>query len=589
MSCCAACGDEHDAQLARCPRLDVPVTDGPCGTRVERYDVLRYVGGGGFGAVYLARHALLGQPVAMKLLRREVASNADVVARFLREARAAASIDSPHVVRVIDFGTTSDGTPFFVMELLAGRDLDALLRTERVLSVPRAVDLALQCLDGLAAAHLAGVIHRDVKPANVVLSSERSSSGGRDHVKVVDFGLSKVTLAGGAKELTLTGAIIGTPYYMPPEQFRGARDVDARADLYALGVILYQMLSGVLPYDAPTYGQLLLKICSEPPRPLREVAPMLPEPLLDVVTRATAADPDARFQTAQAFADALRAAAAVPAPAPAAPAPQMAIAVPTRALSAPPVAEPRARRGLLAAALIGVPLLIAVLGVVGWLAAPRLLLLLEGPAPTAVPNPPTTLGPLAVAPVAVPPGPLADAGLSPPDRLDPEAMLAALEEFDALHNASDAGAPAGAPQLEGLVALTQLMGGLDPQALARVQQLAQDFPTATLAPMGDGPAKLLSGELVGVTLPDRPRFDADLRRLLDRLARCHAPPGHTEVGLYIALPPRGRARAGLQPDNTRSAETSRCVSEALREVDLAASLRTRAGGSAMLTLELPAR
>lgn len=305
MTRCTACGDVHDADATTCPRLRVSVTAGVCGTRIERYDIERFVGGGGFGAVYLARHAVLGQAVAIKLLRREVATNTDVVARFLREARAAASIDSPHVVRVSDFGTTSDGVAFYVMEMLAGRDLDALLH-EGALPVPRAVDLALQALEGLAAAHAAGVIHRDVKPANIVLAMERGHGSDRDHVKVVDFGLSKVSLAGGAQQLTLTGAMIGTPHYMPPEQFRGARDIDARADIYAMGVVLYQMLSGALPYDAPTYQQLLLKICIEPPRPLRDAAPMLPTAIVEVVERAMAADPDQRFQSARALAEALR-------------------------------------------------------------------------------------------------------------------------------------------------------------------------------------------------------------------------------------------------------------------------------------------
>ncbi len=595
MSRCAACGDEHDPQLTRCPRLDVPVTDGPCGTRIERYDVERFVGGGGFGAVYVARHSLLGQPVAMKLLRREVAGNAEVVARFLREARAAASIHSPHVVRVTDFGTTTDGTPFFVMDLLAGRDLETLLRSERALAVPRAVELALQCLDGLAAAHAIGVIHRDVKPANIVLSSERGPNGGRDHVVVVDFGLSKVTLAGGAQALTLTGAIIGTPHYMPPEQFHGTRDVDARADLYAMGVILYQLLSGALPYDAPTSGELLVKICSEPPRPLREVAPSLPEALLEVVGRAMAAEPDARFQTAQAFADALRTALTAAAHAPATAPAQARGAVPHQAL-AQPATSPRSRRGLLAAGLVVVPLLLVGLACVGWFAATRVLPLL-GDAPgatSAAGGPRLGAAPTLVAALADAPTRIAE----PPDAGAPVDPLAALDALDALVErgnlaaVEDAGVATGVPPLAGLLALSGMLGGIDPHGLARLQQGQQpdqDPLLVSLDPISDGPARLSAAHLVHVSLRDRPRFIADLHRVLERLARCPARPADAHVVVQLAVQPPRRPFVTVVPSSTGDAAPTRCVSESLRGIDLVGNLTSRTGGAAMLEFELPVR
>lgn len=595
MSRCAACGDEHGAQLAQCPRLGVPVTDGPCGTRIERYDVERFVGGGGFGAVYVARHSLLGQPVAMKLLRREVAGNAEVVARFLREARAAASIHSPHVVRVTDFGTTTDGTPFFVMDLLAGRDLETLLRSDRALPVPRAVDLALQCLDGLGAAHAIGVVHRDVKPANIVLSSERGANGGRDHVVVVDFGLSKVTLAGGAQALTLTGAIIGTPYYMPPEQFRGTRDVDARADLYAMGVILYQLLSGALPYDAPSYGELLVKICSEPPRPLREVAPSLPEPLLEVVARAMAADPDARFQTAQAFADALRAALQVSMRAPVAVRPQALGDAPRQAF-APTSAAPHSHRGLLASGLVVVPLLLGALALAAWFAVTRVLpLLADAAGATAAAGVPR----LGAAPTLVPA--LADAPTriaEPPDAGAPVDPLAALDALDALIERGnlaalqDAGVATGVPPLAGLLALSGLLGGIDPHGLAQLQQGQQpdqDPLLLSLDPIRDGPARLTSAHLVHVSLRDRARFVADLHRVLERLAHCPARPADAQVMVQLTVQPPLRPFVTVIPSSTGDAATTRCVSDSLRGIDLAGNLTSRTGGAAMLEFELPAR
>jgi serine/threonine-protein kinase len=300
---CRVCGEPHDSEMRFCPRSSEPtaIWDGPCGTQVDRYYVERLLGGGGMGAVYRARHVHLDQPVALKLLKANLAASRDMVERFVREAKAAAAIGNPHIIRVSDFGVSNDGRAFLAMELLDGRDLEELIRQEKTLAPARAVRIALQVLDGLGAAHAAGIVHRDLKPANIFLVPG-------DQVKLVDFGVSKVQAAPGVSSLTQTGMVMGTPMYMAPEQFKGAREVDGRADLYAVGVTLYQMLSGALPYDAPTYESLILQIYTEPPKPLAQVAPSVPAALAAVVERGMAREPAQRYGTAKEFADALRAA-----------------------------------------------------------------------------------------------------------------------------------------------------------------------------------------------------------------------------------------------------------------------------------------
>jgi serine/threonine-protein kinase len=259
------------------------------------------------GAVYKARHAMLNQPVAIKLLHAEFARRGDMLERFLREARAAATVGNPHIIRVHDCGATADGRPFIVMELLEGEGLESILRRERRLSPPRAVAIVAQVLDGLEAAHAAGVVHRDMKPANVFVR-RTADPAVPEFVTVLDFGISKVTepTGGPQQQLTQTGTMIGTPVYMAPEQIMSPKDVDRRVDIYATGVMLYEMLSGRLPYDGANTAEIIVKACTTPPTPLREVAPDLPLPLVAVVEQAMAREPSQRFPTAAAFAEALR-------------------------------------------------------------------------------------------------------------------------------------------------------------------------------------------------------------------------------------------------------------------------------------------
>src|SRR5262249_43707619 len=197
---CRVCGDPHDADMRFCPRASEPtaIWDGPCGTQVDRYYVERMLGGGGMGAVYRARHVHLDQPVALKLLKANLAASRDMVERFVREAKAGAAIGNPHIIRVSDFGVSTDGRAFLAMELLDGRDLDDVIHKEKTLAPARAVRIALQVLDGLGAAHAAGIVHRDLKPANVFLAAG-------DQVKLVDFGVSKMQAAPGVSQLTQTG------------------------------------------------------------------------------------------------------------------------------------------------------------------------------------------------------------------------------------------------------------------------------------------------------------------------------------------------------------------------------------------------
>ena len=249
------------------------------------------LGAGGMGVVVSARHAQLGQKVAIKFLRKGAERSPEAVPRFLREARAVVALQSAHVVRVMDVGVLENGMPYMVMEHLVGTDLQRLLEERSKLPLSEAVDYLLQGMEAIAEAHAQGIVHRDLKPANLFLAR---TPDGSPLVKVLDFGISKAS--GVAKEnLTATAAVIGTPHYMSPEQLRSSKNVDPRTDVWALGVILFELLVGRMPFDADTVPGVCAKIAADPPTPLRAIDPSLPAGLEAVVARCLEKDPARRL------------------------------------------------------------------------------------------------------------------------------------------------------------------------------------------------------------------------------------------------------------------------------------------------------
>jgi eukaryotic-like serine/threonine-protein kinase len=269
-----------------------------------KYRLLRLLGTGGMGAVYEGENVEQRRRVAIKTLHKELAAHHETLKRFEREAEAASRIGSDHITRVMELGQLPDGSRFIVMEFLEGVTLRQRMRDRGRLPAEEAVRLVSQILEGLAAAHAAGIVHRDLKPANVFLV--RGTGEGLDFVKILDFGVSKLSdQKNQAMALTSTGVVVGTPHYMAPEQAKGSRDVDARADLYATGVILYECLAGQLPFHATTFNELIFKIVLQPVPPVETFAPDVDPELATIVVKAMAKEPTGRFQSAQAFHQAL--------------------------------------------------------------------------------------------------------------------------------------------------------------------------------------------------------------------------------------------------------------------------------------------
>jgi serine/threonine protein kinase len=277
---------------------------GPCGGRIDRYAVEKLLGMGAFGAVYRARHVRTEAEVALKVLKRELMTDTHLLDRFMREARTAAAVSGEHTVRVVDAEITPDGQAFIAMELLDGCDLKDLVSRTKI-HPSRLIDLIIQVLEGLQHAHDKGVVHRDMKPANIFVVRKRDDEGREYEIaKVLDFGVSKMHEAAG-RNLTAAGTTLGTPGYMAFEQFFDARKVDARTDVYAVAVILYELLSGKKPFDADTLAELINKVRIGDCLPLRKVAPLLPVPLCAVVDKGLAKDRDRRWGSAREFSAAL--------------------------------------------------------------------------------------------------------------------------------------------------------------------------------------------------------------------------------------------------------------------------------------------
>jgi serine/threonine-protein kinase len=336
---CSHCGLPHDVQQVICPstgkaiRRDkaerlagaeaVPLAPSTSPPRVAhstfpprgpsrdlfgktiggKYVVRAVLGEGGMGTVFEAEHLTIGRSVAVKVLHPNQARKKDAVRRFHQEARAAGAIGHPNICEVYDLGTLDDGSPYLVMEKLVGETLADRIGAEGGLPFDDVIDTLVQVLSGLVAAHEKGIVHRDIKPENVFLTSR---VGCPPLVKLLDFGVSKVIapLIGSRDEdldLTRTGMVMGTPYYMSPEQARGDRNLDARVDLYACGIILYEALTGRRPFTAPNYNALLLQILGTKPKPARDLRPALPNGFDAVLDKAMARNREDRYRSAAEF------------------------------------------------------------------------------------------------------------------------------------------------------------------------------------------------------------------------------------------------------------------------------------------------
>ena len=270
-----------------------------------KYRLARLIGTGGMGAVYEGENLLIRRRVAIKVLHAGSTGNADAIRRFEREAQAAGEIGNDHILEVLDLGSLPNGDRYLVMEYLDGETLAARIERHGRLTPHQIAPIARQFLTALVSAHAAGIIHRDLKPENIFIL--RSKAGRADFVKLIDFGISKFSrpFFEGEQRMTRADAVLGTPCYMSPEQARGARETDVRSDIYSCGVILYESVTGRLPFEGESFNDLMFKIAlSDAPSPLTLV-PSLDPDFASLINRAIAREPADRFATAQEFADAL--------------------------------------------------------------------------------------------------------------------------------------------------------------------------------------------------------------------------------------------------------------------------------------------
>jgi serine/threonine-protein kinase len=270
----------------------------------DRYIIDGVLGEGGMGRVYRAKHKVIGKTVAIKILHSELARDKAAVGRFVREAQAASSVGNPHIVDVADFGETKDGSTYFVMEFLDGPTLAELLEEKESFDADLVCDITLQITDGLEAAHMQEIVHRDLKPDNITFVEQGTN---KQFCKILDFGIAKVNTSASSTKLTMAGAVFGTPHYMSPEQAAGAA-VDHRTDIYSLGVIMYEMTSGELPFNADNFMGILTQHMYKAPVPIRAMvgAPECSPGLEAVILKCLSKKPDARYSSMQALADDIR-------------------------------------------------------------------------------------------------------------------------------------------------------------------------------------------------------------------------------------------------------------------------------------------
>ena len=308
MKVCPACGTEYGDDAAFCSRDRSPLRPATAGTAhglvgqliADRYQVERRLGEGGMGEVYLARHVLMGRPCALKVMSQALSRDPDAVSRFNREATNASRIAHPNVCAIYDFGLTQDGLVYLAMEYVEGEALSAVLG-EGPLPVARAAGLVAQCALGLQAAHDLGIVHRDLKPDNIMVTPKP-----RETAKLVDFGIAKAVEGEPGQRVTKTGFVVGTPEYMAPEQLAGD-PLDGRSDQYALALVFYRAITGLLPFQGSSVQETLVKRLTDPPRPLAAARPdvRFPAGLQGVMDRALARDPVGRYPTVTAFSDAI--------------------------------------------------------------------------------------------------------------------------------------------------------------------------------------------------------------------------------------------------------------------------------------------
>jgi len=304
---CPTCGASYPAGVWFCPRDGTAVkpaetTDKLLGQTIAgRYRVLRKVGAGGMGTVYLAEHVRIGRPCALKIMNPALKGDSEALSRFGREAAQASRITHPNVAAIYDFGEAEDGTVYLAMEYAEGESLAALIKRTGPVPAERAGALMGQVLDALAAAHALGIVHRDLKPDNIILTTTHT---GGEAVKVIDFGIAKTIRAVESQQLTRSGFVVGTPKYMSPEQIAGDT-LDGRTDIYSAACILYELLVGAAPFSGPSGEITITRRLSEPPPHPRQQNRNVPRPLDQVVVRAMARRVDDRYRTAEEFRDAL--------------------------------------------------------------------------------------------------------------------------------------------------------------------------------------------------------------------------------------------------------------------------------------------
>src|SRR2546425_2646856 len=314
MKICPVCATQYRDDVRFCPndgqtlRSSGPTQDLVGQVLADRYHIMKKLGEGGMGQVYLAEHVKMGRRSAIKVMNPSMVHDSEAVARFNREAANASRISDAHVCAIYDFGETPEGLIYLAMEFIEGEPLTELIRQEGALPVSRAADIAIQVAAALQAAHDLGIVHRDLKPDNIMLTRSRDGS---DAVKVVDFGLAKaVGGEGGGQKVTRTGLVVGTPEFMSPEQLSGDK-LDGRTDVYSLGLVLFNMLTGTLPFPADSVQEAMIKRLTDEPAELLEVRPDLhfPPGLQQILDTALARNPVDRYQSAAKFAHDLAAVA----------------------------------------------------------------------------------------------------------------------------------------------------------------------------------------------------------------------------------------------------------------------------------------